>query len=128
MIEVQNIYTSIQIYPLSKLFNLLLCFSLLWFSYVQIWKVICYNIRSYGRKTLEYEFHTHTPKSSNQNAVFIGYNILIECFTRTSKKTCTRKFYDCKAWSHWPIYLTIEWYMFSIDYTHNVICKTCYIF
>ena len=27
--------------------------------------------------TFEYKFHIHTPKSSNQNAVFIEYNILI---------------------------------------------------
>jgi len=25
----------------------------------------------YGHKTFEYEFHTHTSKSSNQNTVFI---------------------------------------------------------
>ena len=31
-------------------------------------------------KHRSYEFHSLTPKSSNQNSVFIGYDFLIGCF------------------------------------------------
>jgi hypothetical protein len=45
----------------------------------------------HGHKT----FRTPTPKSSNQNAIFIGYDILIGCFFIEYKyKTHTGKFYD----------------------------------
>ena len=37
---------------------------------------------AHGHKTLEYNVHTHTPKSSNQNAVFIEYGDMIGCLSR----------------------------------------------
>lgn len=37
---------------------------------------------AHGHKTLEYNVHTHTPKSSDQNAVFIEYGVLIGCLSR----------------------------------------------
>jgi hypothetical protein len=36
----------------------------------------------HGHKTLQYNVHTHTPKSSDQNAVFIEYGVLIGCLSR----------------------------------------------
>jgi hypothetical protein len=38
------------------------------------------NIQDHGHKTFEYECHTYTPKMSNQNAVSIGYDVLIGYF------------------------------------------------
>jgi hypothetical protein len=37
----------------------------------------------------------HTSKSSNQNTIFIEYDILIGCFSNTSKKTPTQKVLLC---------------------------------
>lgn len=34
---------------------------------------------SHDLKTFEYEFHTPTQKSSNQNTLFIRYSVLIGC-------------------------------------------------
>jgi hypothetical protein len=35
---------------------------------------------------LEYEFHAHTLKLSNQNILYIGYSVLIGCFLIMSTK------------------------------------------
>ena len=35
---------------------------------------------SYGIKTFDYNFRTHTPKLSNQSIVFIRHEVLIGCF------------------------------------------------
>ena len=37
---------------------------------------------AHSHKTLEYNIHTHTPKSSDQKAVFIDYGVLIGCLSR----------------------------------------------
>ena len=53
---------------------------------------------SQDHKTSKYKFHTHTPqKSSNQNAVFIGYDILIRRLSKMSTKLILLEFYDHKA-------------------------------
>ena len=38
------------------------------------------NIQDHGHKTFDYECHIYTPKMSNQNAVSIGYDVLIGYF------------------------------------------------
>lgn len=38
------------------------------------------GVRPFGHKTPEYNFRTRTLKQSNQNKVFICYNVLIGCF------------------------------------------------
>ena len=40
----------------------------------------------HSHKIFEYELHTLTSQSSNQNAVFIVYDVLIGCFSSTSTK------------------------------------------
>ena len=44
---------------------------------------------------LECESHTRTPKSFNQNAAFIRYNVLMGCFS-SEYKTQSQIFQDCK--------------------------------
>jgi hypothetical protein len=55
-----------------------------------LWFLVCtHKVWTHSQKSFEYnycKFHTHTPKLSNQNAVFTGYDILIGCFSSRSTK------------------------------------------
>ena len=45
---------------------------------------VCLTTLTQSYNFIEYEFYTCTPKSSNQNTVYIGYSIPIGCFSSTS--------------------------------------------
>lgn len=52
------------------------------------WMIVCIMVElneiwPYGLETFEDEFHTRTPKLFNPNAVFIGCDVLIGCFSST---------------------------------------------
>ena len=54
--------------------------------------------RPHSHKIFKYKLPTRTLKSSNKNAVFIRYDILIGCFSIMSTKLVLESFYDSEDW------------------------------
>ena len=65
------------------------------------WTILEYENKNLTQKfhdrQPDHDFHTRTPKSSNQKAVFIDYDILIGCtclYCNMSAKLVLKKYYD----------------------------------
>lgn len=50
------------------------------------------NIWPHSRKTFEYDVRTPSPKSSNHNAVYTGYEVMIGCYSSRSTKLVLQSF------------------------------------
>ena len=70
-----NVHLKLRIRASRTLYILYIWLCLLFVGYPQKYRTGLRVI-----KTFQHEFCTHTQTSSNQNTVFIGYNILIGCY------------------------------------------------
>ena len=76
----------------------------------------CSHSKPHDHQTFENEIHTRTLKLANQNAVFVGYDVLIGCFAGRSTKLVLKTFI---AWSIPIFYKLADESLFREQFTLN---------